>query len=106
MLAIEKVSITGEMVLTFNQPMFFPAEMKDFNYTELLQISLVSAKNGRIIKAQEGKQRNLRDASWCPEKQLISMSSVEKMDLFSELEYDDDHTFAHCKYGEKRKWFG
>jgi hypothetical protein len=34
------------------------------------------------------------------------MSPQEIAELFSELEYDDDHTFEHCKYGEKRSWFG
>jgi hypothetical protein len=34
------------------------------------------------------------------------MSPNEIADLFSKLEYDDDHAFAHCQYGEKRNWFG
>jgi hypothetical protein len=49
MFSLEKISITGEMVLKFNQPMIYPSEMKDFNYTNLIDVSFVSAKNGRII---------------------------------------------------------
>jgi hypothetical protein len=33
MVVVEKVSITGELVLTFNQLMFYPSVMKDVNYT-------------------------------------------------------------------------
>jgi hypothetical protein len=47
----------------------------------------------------------LLDASWCPKKPLSSMSTDDLVDLFSELEYNDDHLFAHCLYEEKRRWF-
>jgi hypothetical protein len=31
MMVLEKVSLTGELVVTFNQPMFLPA-LKDLDY--------------------------------------------------------------------------
>jgi hypothetical protein len=34
------------------------------------------------------------------------MSGDEIMDLFSKLEYDDDYTFAHCQYVQKKNLFG
>jgi hypothetical protein len=49
MMVLEKVSLTGELVVTFNQPMILPALIKDLNYTELIDISFVSAKSGRIV---------------------------------------------------------
>jgi hypothetical protein len=48
MMVLEKISITGELVVTFNQPMILPA-LKDLDYAELIEISFVSAKNGRIV---------------------------------------------------------
>ena len=59
MVTVDSVTIDGKLKITSNQPMVYPANTQEFDYNKLLAIKMISAKNGRIFKAEQSERRVL-----------------------------------------------
>ena len=64
MVEVTAVTIDGKLTMTFNQEMFYPADISMFDYSSLFDIKLTSSATGRITKAEEfgAKKRILASA--------------------------------------------
>ena len=53
MIEVSAVTIDGKLTMTFNQDMFYPADISMFDYSSLFDIKLISSSTGRITKAEQ-----------------------------------------------------
>lgn len=79
MITVDSVSIDGMLKATFNQAMIHPSDISLFNYSKLFDFKLVSAKDGRIVKATAPKRRILKADDPCLGKLYAQMNDTEKM---------------------------
>ena len=53
MVEVTSMTTEGILTMTFNQEMFYPADISMFDYASLFDIKLISSATGRITKAEQ-----------------------------------------------------
>ena len=102
MITVDSITIDGKLRIISNQPMVYPADIQEFDYNNLLAFKMISAKSGRIFKAEHSKRRVLTESDPCGGKLYAQMTSTEKMQYFYSIGYNGYDYLADCQIEKKK----